>query len=119
MESKQGDAQASVVSAPGKVLVAGGYLITQRPHTGLVFSVSARLYAAVRPLSEGSSDDGGDGPFHLRVESPQFRKCYRFRADLHAGDSQPTYLVLQNLYAPIIPYFEELVWFFFFNIFIK
>ena len=37
-----------VVSAPAKVLVAGGFLVLERPHTGTVLALDARFYAAVR-----------------------------------------------------------------------
>lgn len=40
----------SVASAPGKVLITGGYLILERPNAGLVFSTNARFYAIVKPL---------------------------------------------------------------------
>jgi phosphomevalonate kinase len=90
------------VSAPGKVLVAGGYLVTLRPHPGLVFSVSARLYAAVRPAAAPASSpatlNGGADPheFGLVVDSPQFRKTFRFSAALADGTSEP-HLLLRNL----------------------
>jgi phosphomevalonate kinase len=37
-----------VASAPGKVLIAGGYLVLERPNAGLVLSTTARFYAVVR-----------------------------------------------------------------------
>ena len=41
-----------VASAPGKVLITGGYLILERPNAGIVLSTNARFYAIVRPLHE-------------------------------------------------------------------
>jgi phosphomevalonate kinase len=38
----------TLVSAPGKVLVAGGYLVLDRAYTGLVVATSSRFYCAVR-----------------------------------------------------------------------
>ena len=46
-----------VVSAPGKVLMTGGYLILERPNPGLVLSTSARFYAIVKPLLEEIKPD--------------------------------------------------------------
>ncbi|XP_043692329.1 phosphomevalonate kinase, peroxisomal-like isoform X2 [Telopea speciosissima] len=43
---------AVVASAPGKVLMTGGYLILERPNAGLVLSTSARFYAIVKPIYE-------------------------------------------------------------------
>ncbi|KAK1651463.1 hypothetical protein QYE76_069268 [Lolium multiflorum] len=41
-----------VVSAPGKVLVAGGYLVLELPNPGIVLSTTARFYAIVRPIHD-------------------------------------------------------------------
>ncbi|KAL7111867.1 hypothetical protein ACP275_05G116700 [Erythranthe tilingii] len=41
---------AVVASAPGKVLMTGGYLILERPNAGIVLSTNARFYAIVKPL---------------------------------------------------------------------
>jgi len=41
---------AVVVSAPGKVLITGAYLILERPNPGLVLTTTARFYAIVKPL---------------------------------------------------------------------
>jgi phosphomevalonate kinase len=40
-----------VVSAPGKVLITGGYLILEQPNSGLVLSTSARFFAIVEPIN--------------------------------------------------------------------
>ncbi|KAF9593616.1 hypothetical protein IFM89_024300, partial [Coptis chinensis] len=37
-------------SAPGKVLMTGGYLILERGNAGLVLSTNARFYAIVKPI---------------------------------------------------------------------
>lgn len=63
---------ASVVaSAPGKVLLAGGYLILDRSHTGLVFGLNARIHVHVKtlPTSPGVSLS------EVIVRSPQFREA--------------------------------------------
>ncbi|KAK9144225.1 hypothetical protein Sjap_004128 [Stephania japonica] len=39
-----------VASAPGKVLMTGGYLILERPNAGLVLSTNSRFYAIVKPI---------------------------------------------------------------------
>ncbi|KAK1923300.1 ribosomal protein S5 domain 2-type protein [Papiliotrema laurentii] len=41
----------TVVSAPGKVLFAGGYLVLDRQYTGLVIATSSRFYCVVSPTS--------------------------------------------------------------------
>ena len=44
-------------SAPGKVLLAGGYLILDRPHAGAVIALDARFHTSVElvPLSAFAS----------------------------------------------------------------
>lgn len=54
----------TIVSAPGKVLVAGGYLVLDRQYTGLVVATSSRFYCIVssphsRPSSPPSTDSAG------------------------------------------------------------
>lgn len=84
-----------MVSAPGKVLIAGGYLILDPDQIGLVFALSARVYVRI------TQEDGGDGIF--TVTSPQFLnatwkyKCYNRDKDLH----------IEDLYAPISPSFID------------
>lgn len=39
-------------SAPGKVLLTGGYLVLDQRFAGLVMALSANFHAAVVPLSQ-------------------------------------------------------------------
>ncbi|KZT26747.1 Phosphomevalonate kinase [Neolentinus lepideus HHB14362 ss-1] len=56
----------TIVSSPGKVLLAGGYLVLDPAYSGVVVSTSSRFYAVIR--------DEGDarGAHRIRVRSPQF-----------------------------------------------
>jgi phosphomevalonate kinase len=55
----------TVISAPGKVLAAGGYLVLDPAFSGVVISTSSRFYTIVR-------DEPTLAPATLRVRSPQF-----------------------------------------------
>lgn len=57
----------TAVSAPGKVLLAGGYLVLDRAYTGLVFGLSARIHVIVQ---DAVTADGAE-PL-IVVKSPQF-----------------------------------------------
>lgn len=57
------------VSAPGKVLLAGGYLVLDRGYTGLVFGLDARIHVFVQDLATRD----GAAPFEVAVRSPQFK----------------------------------------------
>ena len=54
---------ATVVSAPGKVLLAGGYLILDPKYSGIAVSTSSRFYSVISLAST---------PGAITVNSPQF-----------------------------------------------
>lgn len=56
-------------SAPGKVLLAGGYLVLDRAYTGLVFGLDARIYVHLQALTTTP----GLTLSEIIVRSPQFR----------------------------------------------
>jgi phosphomevalonate kinase len=56
-------------SAPGKVLLAGGYLVLDRAHTGLVFGLDARIHVHVQELATSYT---GVCLQKIIVRSPQF-----------------------------------------------
>lgn len=55
----------TVVSASGKVLIAGGYLVLDPKYSGVVVSTSSRFYTVVQSGNRKSST--------ITVKSPQFR----------------------------------------------
>ena len=59
---------AVAVSAPGKVLLAGGYLVLDRAYTGLVFGLDARIHVTVQPIRTRK----GVAFSEIEVISPQF-----------------------------------------------
>ena len=46
-----------VASAPGMVLMTGGYLVSERPNAGIVLSTNARFYAILKPLYDAVGSD--------------------------------------------------------------
>jgi len=63
----------TVVSAPGKVLVAGGYLVLDPAYPGLVVSTSSRFYChAQSQITSASHVDPATSPCTITVRSPQF-----------------------------------------------
>ncbi|TEB38374.1 phosphomevalonate kinase [Coprinellus micaceus] len=57
--------RTTVVSAPGKVLIAGGYLVLDPAFSGTVVSTSSRFYTVIQ-------DHAVEEPSKIRVRSPQF-----------------------------------------------
>ncbi|UZJ54622.1 hypothetical protein CBS101457_003942 [Exobasidium rhododendri] len=79
----------TVISAPGKVLIAGGYLVLDPAYPGLVISTTARFYTVIRAASEskgGKSSTNIDGSFRICIQSPQFVEAeWEFIVTLKGG----------------------------------
>ena len=75
----------STVSAPGKVLVAGGYLVLERPNIGLVLATSARFHSRVAWEIESAVGAGvspeGRGLLSISLRCPQFNQYVRYWLD--------------------------------------
>lgn len=66
---------AVVASAPGKVLMTGGYLILERPNAGIVLSTNARFYAIVKPLYDELKPDCWAWAWtDVKLTSPQMER---------------------------------------------
>lgn len=63
--------EPKAVSAPGKVFVAGGYLVLDRKYTALVFGLDARIHVEIEPIRTKS----GVTLSEIIVRSPQFREA--------------------------------------------
>ncbi|CAI2170126.1 17748_t:CDS:2 [Funneliformis geosporum] len=72
--------QPTAVSAPGKVLLAGGYLVLNRKYNGIVIGTSARFYTIIY--------SGKNGFGEITVHSPQFNDGeWNYRVTESLGDS--------------------------------
>jgi len=81
----------SVASAPGKVLLAGGYLVLDREYTGLVFGLSARIHVVVQA---GEEQKGAENAL-IVVKSPQFRDA-EWRYEVTHGEAGAAVNVTQK-----------------------
>jgi len=80
-----------VASAPGKVLLAGGYLVLDRNYTGLVFGLDARIHVHIKTLPTSP----GVTLSEIIVRSPQFREAewrYGYRQTEDDGGVEVTQL---------------------------
>lgn len=83
--------QSNAVSAPGKVLLAGGYLVLDREFTGLVFGIDARIHVYIEPLKTTP----GVALEEIVVRSPQFKEAiwqYGYRVAENSGGVEVTQL---------------------------
>jgi phosphomevalonate kinase len=62
--------EGTVASAGAKVLATGGYLVLERPYTGIVLSLDAQLHSSVFALS-ASDAVTASGAYPIRVFTPQ------------------------------------------------
>lgn len=79
------------VSAPGKVLLAGGYLVLDRQHTGFVFGLSARINVIAGEIRTTP----GVQLTEIVVDSPQFLEAqwrYGYRLAESGGGIKITQL---------------------------
>jgi phosphomevalonate kinase len=86
----------TTASAPGKILLAGGYLVLESPNVGLVIAVDKRFYTTVEFMganmdntgtasSKADDDSGNAAPtdmltdtLSITVKSPQFRQEWKY-----------------------------------------
>jgi phosphomevalonate kinase len=82
---------SAAVSAPGKVFLAGGYLVLDRAYSALVFGLDARIHAHIAPVKT----EAGVHLEEIIVKSPQFREAiweYGYRATEAGGGMEVTQL---------------------------
>ncbi|GMQ04152.1 hypothetical protein CsSME_00049672 [Camellia sinensis var. sinensis] len=72
-----------VASAPGKVLMTGGYLVLERPNAGIVLSTNARFYAIVKPFYEEIKPDSWAWAWtDVKLTSPQMSRETTYKMSL-------------------------------------
>jgi phosphomevalonate kinase len=69
------------ISSPGKVLVAGGYLILEKPNVGISVGTTSRFYTTIKYLSNKGSETSSNF-LAITVDSPQFQIVYNYQFDL-------------------------------------
>ena len=52
--------EAATVSAPGKALIAGGYLVLEQPNVGVVVSCPSRFYTTIKSCGVEELEDESD-----------------------------------------------------------
>lgn len=66
----------TLASSPGKVLLAGGYLVLSPAYPGLVVGTDSRFYSLVAPASQQhSSTSTSSSAIPITIRSPQFEEA--------------------------------------------
>jgi hypothetical protein len=81
-QTREMESPSVAVSAPGKVLLAGGYLVLDRGHHGLVLGLNARINVSARPIFTIA----GVQLTEIVVASPQFLKA-QWRYGFHLTEA--------------------------------
>lgn len=75
--------KTTIVSAPGKVLMTGGYLVLDRQYSpGLVLTTTSRFFTQVESPVAHTEIDGENVRFVVDLESPQFHYSCRYEIAL-------------------------------------
>mmetsp|Transcript_1012 Transcript_1012/g.1113 ORF Transcript_1012/g.1113 Transcript_1012/m.1113 type:complete len:557 (-) Transcript_1012:189-1859(-) len=75
--------KSTTVSAPGKALIAGGYLVLESPNVGVTISSTSRFYSTVKQLEFKPLDKSSRNELIIQVESPQFGSCFEYQYGVH------------------------------------
>jgi phosphomevalonate kinase len=84
---KDNNKKVSCISAPGKVLIAGGYVVLEHPNLAITLSASSRFYTIIKlkqftsdllSLIKSSSSSSSSSSLNVTivVDSPQFHTRY-------------------------------------------
>ena len=94
MSSAMNDLPCVTVSAPGKILLAGGYLVLEAPNAGFVIAADKRFYTSVNGSSnkKRKKDEENDDEkvIHIRVKSPQFHSEWNYTFNKSNGRLLPS-----------------------------
>lgn len=78
------------VSAPGKALIAGGYLVLEAPNCGVTVSSTSRFYTTIKvlppadaavPAAVPAAAPASAPTLSIRVDSPQFHTHFLYTYD--------------------------------------
>lgn len=70
--------RVACISAPGKVLVAGGYLVLEHPNLGVSVATSSRFYTTIKLQPHTENTPATRSCLTIVVDSPQFYTQYTY-----------------------------------------
>lgn len=92
----------TALSAPGKVLLTGGYLVLDRAYTGTVFALDARIHVLVQQLRKGHRR----GPSEASADA----KASVSGADAQASKPEKEEQEAEDIIVVRSPQFVDAVW---------
>ncbi|CAO1625559.1 unnamed protein product [Sympodiomycopsis kandeliae] len=95
------EAEYTLVSSPGKVLLAGGYLVLSPAYPGLVIATDSRFYSLVRPCTTQQDTDW----VNITIHSPQFvQATWQFSLNIKTWESVLSQQSAQSPFAGKSPF---------------
>jgi phosphomevalonate kinase len=88
----------TALSAPGKVLLTGGYLVLDRSYTGTVFALDARIHVIVQQLRRNHRRDPASGSAQCQSDTSQAE------GNVQGGKEEEDTIVVQS------PQIVDAVW---------
>ncbi|EAW17723.1 phosphomevalonate kinase [Aspergillus fischeri NRRL 181] len=88
----------TALSAPGKVLLTGGYLVLDRSYTGTVFALDARIHVIVQQLRRNHRREAASGSAQGQSDAPQAE------GNVHGDKEDEDTIVVHS------PQFVDAVW---------
>jgi phosphomevalonate kinase len=82
----------TTVSAPGKVLLVGGYLVLESGNLGLVVAADKRFYSTVESSRSGSNGTNPQNTSTIVVTSPQFHASWTYTLILGSEEDNVNFL---------------------------
>ncbi|GAM21348.1 hypothetical protein SAMD00019534_045230, partial [Acytostelium subglobosum LB1] len=88
--SSSDNSETCCCSAPGKVLITGGYLVLDREYDGTVFTINSRFYTTIKPIHAAPTQS-----FNITLSSPQFNSIQHYTVVYNVQQQQdvPTIVI--------------------------
>nr|AYV97159.1 phosphomevalonate kinase [Haslea ostrearia] len=94
----------TTVSAPGKVLFAGGYLVLESPNIGYVVAADKRFYTEVKNDDNKQSSSGVNT---VVVDSPQFHSSWTYEVQTKPDEEHVVSVVPSSENSSVNPFVEK------------
>ncbi|KAF7718556.1 Phosphomevalonate kinase [Penicillium ucsense] len=92
----------TALSAPGKVLLTGGYLVLDRAYTGTVFALDARIHVVVQQKRRGHRRGPSTASADVRSTAPS--------GDAHDNKAEDEVVEEQDTIVVVSPQFKDAIW---------
>jgi phosphomevalonate kinase len=101
------------ISSPGKVLIAGGYLVLEKPNVGLTVSTTARFYSTINCSKRDLALIDAFDQLYIVVKSPQFFEqysyVYNFASDILQSTGNKSNEFIEKCLGLCLPFINQFI----------